>query len=121
MIAEGKDAYFDLLRDTKIGIAMKDARDLIDQMYKWSNQKFDAFIYNLDTVPQFDPQFYVDSEVSKIKHAIMLGHFNHIAAERDYVIIIVYNDSNNKTGFKLVYSTDFDKALKAKLDKEFKQ
>ena len=121
MIAEGKDAYFELLRDTKIGTAMKDARDLIDQMYKWSNQKFDAFIYNLNTVPQFDPLFYVETEANTIQQAILRGHFKHIAAEENYVIIIVYNDSQNKTGFKLVYSTNFDRNQKSKLDKEFKQ
>lgn len=121
MIAEGKDAYFELLRDTKIGTAMKDARDLIDQMYKWSNKKFDAFIYNLNTVPQFDPLFYVETEANTIQQAIQRGHFKHIAAEENYVIIIVYNDSHNRTGFKLVYSSNFDRGLKSKLDKEFKQ
>ena len=53
--------------------------------------------------------------------AIRLRHFDDIAFEPNFVIIIVYNDIHGKTAFKLVYSSNFDKHIKAILDLDFAQ
>lgn len=121
MVAEGKNNFLDLIRDQKIHKAMKDAGELLDTLYKATNKKFDAFIYNLDTVPSKDPAYYVSREVDTIKGAISRGHFDDIAYEKDYVLIVVYKNAKNKTEFKLVYSPGFDTAIRKKLDKEFYQ
>ena len=121
MVAEGKNDYFDLLRDTKIQKAMTDSAHIIDKLYKLNHRKFDAFIYNLATHPGKDPEFYIQCEYEKVLGAIKRGHFNDIAFEKDYVIIIVYINQHNRTAFKLVYSPDFDTKLKVQLDSEFHQ
>lgn len=121
MVAEGKNNYQDLLRDGKIRTAMEKAGEQIRELCKLNHIKFDAFIYNLDTVPDKDPEYYADKEVEKVVGAIELGHFDDIAFESNFVIIIVYNNAHGKTAFKLVYSTDFDAQIKAKLDAEFEQ
>lgn len=121
MVAEGKNNYQDLLRDGKIRTAMEKAGEQIRELCKLNHIKFDAFIYNLDTVPDKDPEYYAEKEVEKVVGAIELGHFDDIAFESNFVIIIVYNKAHGKTAFKLVYSTDFDAQIKAKLDAEFEQ
>lgn len=121
MVAEGKDQYLDILRDGKIRKAMENSAALIDLLCKVNHTKFNAFMYNLPTEPSIDPQYYVDCEVSKIEGAIRLGHFNSIAHEKDFVIIIVYLDQNYRTCFKLVYSPFFNQELRRQLDKEFEQ
>lgn len=121
MVAEGKDQYMDLLRDGKIRNAMENSAEIIDRLCKKNHTKFNAFMYNLRTEPTIDPQYYVDCDVSKIKGAISRGHFNKIAFEKDFVVIMVYLDQNYRTRFKLVYSKDFTPALKKQLDKEFAQ
>ncbi len=121
MVAEGKDQYLDLLRDGKIRKAMENSAGLIDMLCKVNHTRFNAFMYNLPTEPSKDPQYYVDCEVDKIEGAIQRGHFDTIAFEKDFVIIIVYLDQEYRTRFKLVYSKDFTPALKKQLDKEFAQ
>lgn len=121
MLAEGKDGYFEILADSKIQTAMKDAGKLIDSLLKTTTIKFDAFIYNLPTVPDKNPDYYVDCEVNKIVGAMEKGHFKKIACHSNYVFVIVYRNELNNTEFKLVYSKDFDAELKKQLDKEFQQ
>ncbi len=121
MVAEGKDQYIDLLRDGKIRKAMENSAQIIDALCDVQHTKFNAFMYNLPTEPSIDPQYYVDCEVAKVKGAIQRGHFNHLAFERDFVIIIVYWDQKYMTRFKLVYSDDFTPSLKTQLDREFDQ
>lgn len=121
MVAEGKNAYSEILSDKKIKKAMKDAGKIIDDFCKNSHLKFDAFIYNLPTTPDKEPDYYADMEYKTVKGAIERGHFTNIAYETSFVVIIVYMDEHNKTKFKLVYSPKFDENLKKKLDKEFKQ
>jgi hypothetical protein len=120
MIAEGKDHYNDILNDEKIKISMKNASDIIDNIYKTTNIKFNAFLYNLPTTPSKDPEYYVDCEEKTVSGGIQLGHFNDISNSDNFVVIIVYSDSNNKTKFRLIYSPKFDITLRKKLDSEFK-
>ena len=121
MVAEGKNNYQDLLRDEKIRTAMEKAGEQIKKLCKLHHTKFDAFIYNLDTVPGKDPEYYAKQEVETVTGAIKLGHFDDIAFEPNFVVIIVYNDVHGKTAFKLVYSPNFDEKIKTKLDVEFEQ
>lgn len=121
MIAEGKDQYMELLRDSKIKKAMEDSARIVDGLCDVNHTRFNAFMYNLLTEPTVDPQYYVNCEVSKVEGALVRGHFNNVAYERDYVIIIVYLDQKYSTRFKLVYSKEFDPTLKEQLDKEFDQ
>ena len=121
MIAEGKKGYFDIIKDSKIKQAMFLASEKINQLYKDSNQQFDAFVYNLDTVPEKDPKFYVAREETTVKEAIDKGHFSDIAHHDSFVIIIVYLNECGQTEFKLVYSPKFDAKIKERLDKEFNQ
>ena len=120
MIAEGKDAYVELMRDHKIHRAMIDAGRLVDTLYSAHNKKFNAFIYNLHIASIIDPEYYIEREIGTIEGAIDRGHFNEIASENNYVVIIV-STIKNKTHFNLVYSQNFDTNLKQQLDKEFKQ
>ena len=78
-------------------------------------------MYNLDTVPEKNPEFYVSREQETIEMAINLGHFSNIAHHESFVVIIVYLNEKAQTGFKLVYSPKFDATIKEKLDKEFNQ
>ena len=121
MVAEGKNNYQDLLRDGKIRTAMEKAGEQIRKLCKIHHVKFDAFIYNLDTVQNKDPEYYAKKEAETIAGAIKLGHFDDIAFESNFVIIIVYNDIHGKTAFRLVYSPNFDVKIKAKLDLDFEQ
>lgn len=120
MIAEGKDHYHAILNDGKIKISMKNASDTIDKIYKTTNIKFNAFLYNLPTTPSKNPEYYVDCEEKTVAGGIKLGHFNSISNSDNFVVIIVYSDSSKKTKFRLVYSPKFDATLKNKLDAEFK-
>jgi hypothetical protein len=120
MIAEGKDHYNAILNDEKIKLSMENASDTIDKIYKTTNIKFNAFLYNLPTTPSKNPEYYVDCEEKTVAGGIKLGHFNSISNSDNFVVIIVYSDSNNKTRFRLVYSPKFDAILKNKLDAEFK-
>lgn len=121
LVGEGKNDYFDLIRDKKIKKAMEDTSVLLDLLYECNvNLKFDAFIYNLNTVPDKDPSYYVNCEINKVEGAIRLGHFKSIAYEKNYVIIIVYLDEFKKTKFELVFSPNFNPVIRAKLLKEFK-
>jgi len=120
MIAEGKDHYHAILNDEKIKISMKNASDTIDKIYKTTNIKFNAFLYNLPTAPSKNPEYYVDCEEKTVAGGIKLGHFNSISNSDNFVVIIVYSDSSYKTKFRLVYSPKFDATLKNKLDTEFK-
>jgi len=121
MIAEGKNAYLDILRDNKIQKAMELASKKIDDLYNNANIQFDAFIYNYPTVADKDPEFFVNREADTVEHSIKLGHFNNIAFHQSFVIIIVYLDSNYHTKFKLVYSPSFNSDIKRIMDKEFLQ
>lgn len=121
MVAEGKNNYQDLLRDKKIRTAMEKAGEQIKKLCKLNHTKFDAFIYNLNTVPDKDPEYYAKQEARTVAGAIKLGHFDDIAFESNFVVIIVYNNVHGKTAFKLVYSPDFDEKIKTKLDLEFEQ
>lgn len=121
MLAEGKDGYFEILSDNKIQTAMKKAGELIDNLLKITTNKFDALIYNLPTVPDKDPEYYVNCEVNKILGAMKQGHFDEIAYHNNYVFVIVYRNEINETKFKLVYSDKFDNELKIQLDREFNQ
>lgn len=120
MIAEGKDRYNDILGDEKIKLSMVNASDTIDKIYKTTNIKFNAFLYNLPTTPSKNPEYYVNCEEETVSGGIKLGHFNNISNSDNFVVIIVYTDSTNKTRFRLVYSPKFDTILKKKLDAEFK-
>ena len=71
MIAEGKNGYYDIIRDTKIQRAMLLASNKINELYKDENQQFDAFVYNLETVPEKNPAFYVSQEAKTVKMAIL--------------------------------------------------
>ena len=121
MIAEGKNSFVDIIADPKIKTAMIWTSNKIDQLYKKQNFQFDAFIYNLRTDPDKDPDFYVEKEVEKVLGAIERNHFGNIANHDSFVIIIVYLCEHNKTKFKLVYSPRFDVEMKSILDEEFKQ
>lgn len=120
MIAEGKDHYNAILSDDKIKISLKNAGDIIDSLYKETNIKFNAFLYNLPTTQSKNPEYYVDCEEKKVVGGIELGHFNNISNLDNFVVIIVYLDDNKKTKFRLVYSPKFDRELRNKLDSEFK-
>ena len=50
-----------------------------------------------------------------------MGHFTDIAHHDSFVVIIVYLNEKGQTGFKLVYSPNFDTTIKERLDKEFNQ
>ncbi|EQB3221282.1 hypothetical protein ACYI3B_000196 [Campylobacter upsaliensis] len=119
MLAEGKNQYNEILKDSKIKSAMKNSSTIINQMYDGENLQFDALIFNLPTTPSKDPEYYADCKANVILGAIKMGHFNDIVFHKDFVIIIVYLDSRNHTKFKLVFSNDFDKNLQDKLTKEF--
>lgn len=119
MLAEGKDKYQSILSDPKIKQAMKDASETIDMVYKTSNVKFDAFLYNLHTTPAKDPDFYADSEEAIVQGGINRGHFEDIANEDNFVVIIVYTDNTNSTKFRLVFSDKFEPNLKKQLQIEF--
>lgn len=119
MLAEGKNQYNEILKDSKIKSAMKNSSAIINQMYDGENLQFDALIFNLATTPSKDPEYYADCKANTILGAIKMGHFNDIVFHKDFVIIIVYLDSRNHTKFKLVFSNDFDKNLQDKLTKEF--
>lgn len=121
MIAEGKNSYFDIIRDDKIKRAMFFASETINQLFGAENEQFDAFVYNLDTVPGKDPEFYVAQQQHTVELAIAKGHFADIAHHDSFVIIIVYLKANNETGFRLVYSPKFDSNIKEILNKDFKQ
>ena len=118
MIAEGKDKYQSILSDKKIRKAMKDSGQIIDGLVK-TNVKFDAFIYNLHTTQTKDPDFYADCEENMVKEGILRGHFDDIAYEKNFLVIIVYIDRLGSTKFKTVFSLDFDSKLKAQLVSEF--
>ncbi len=120
MIAEGKNDYLDIIKDSKIKRAMCLASEKIDDLFGRANKKFDAFIYNLNTVPKKEPEFYVARESETVKQAIEKGHFADIAYN-SFVVIIVYLTEKSTTGFKLIYSPDFDAELKKQLEKEFNQ
>lgn len=119
MLAESKNQYNEILKDSKIKSAMKNSSAIINQMYDGENLQFDALIFNLATTPSKDPEYYADCKANTILGAIKMGHFNDIVFHKDFVIIIVYLDSRNHTKFKLVFSNDFDKNLQDKLTKEF--
>ena len=121
MISEGKNNYHDIIRDRKIKKAMQWASERIDALYGDENLQFDAFIYNLNTDPKKNPSFYVDRDVETIEEAMKMGHFNDIAYHKSYVVIIVYLNEKAQTGFRLVYSSDFDDVIKNQLDREFNQ
>lgn len=119
MLAEGKDKYQSILSDPKIKQAMKNAGGMIDEAYQKVSMKFNAFLYNLSTTPTKDPEYYAKQEVATVTGGIKLGHFNDIANEDDFVVIIVYIDREKNTRFKLVFSDKFDATLKAQLQTEF--
>jgi hypothetical protein len=119
MLAEGKDKYQAILSDSKIKRAMKDAGDTIDRAYRGHNTKFDAFLYNLHTTPTKDPDYYADNEEATVRGGIARGHFEDIANEADFVVIIVYTDKTSHTKFRLVFSDSFDLTLKKQLQNEF--
>jgi hypothetical protein len=119
MLAEGKDKYQSILSDRKIQQAMKNASETIDALYKSESKKINAFIYNLQTQPDKDPDFYAESEEIMVKGGIERGHFFDIAHDKNFLVIIVYNDSESHTKFKLIFSNNFDLNLKNKLEKEF--
>lgn len=119
MLAEGKDKYQAILGDAKIKQAMKDAGDTIDRVYKRTSVKFNAFLYNLHTTPTKDPDYYADSEEATVQGGVQRGHFNDIANEKSFVVIIVYTDKTNCTKFRLVFSDTFEPSLKAQLQNEF--
>ena len=121
MIAEGKNTYADILNDRKIKTAMTMASEKINDLYKDTNNQFDVFIYNLVTVPDKDPDFFVAREAETVKKSIELGHFNDIAYHDSFVVIIVYLDSKKHTKFKLIYSSKINSTIKEKMDKEFNQ
>lgn len=119
MLAEGKNQYNEILKDSKIKSAMKNSSAIINQMYDGENLQFDALIFNLATTPSKDSEYYAACKANTILGAIKMGHFNDIVFHKDFVIIIVYLDSRNHTKFKLVFSNDFDKNLQDKLTKSF--
>lgn len=119
MLAEGKNQYQDILNDSKIQQAMRNAGNLVDKLYKQSNIKFDAFLYNLATNPNKDPEYYADNEENSVEGGIKRGHFNDIAEHDNFVVIIVYIGNDYKTKFRLVFSDNFDKGLKRQLETEF--
>lgn len=121
MIAEGKNGYYDIIRDNKIKRAMYLASEKINELYGEDSEQFDAFVYNLETVPDKDPEFYVAQEQRTVEAAIAMGHFSDIAHHDGFVVIIVYLNACGQTGFKLVYSPDFDERIKETLDREFNQ
>jgi hypothetical protein len=119
MLAEGKDQYQSILNDNKIKQALKDAGELIDNAYKKNTIKFDAFLYNLNTNPLKDPDFYADREQVTVKEGVLRGHFKDIANHSDYMVIIVYQNSKNQTKFRLVFSPNFNNMLMYQLKNEF--
>ena len=121
MLAEGKEQFGAFLKDKKIQTAFKKATETIEKLYKQKIAKFDVLIYNLITSPEKNPEFYVCCEVKKINGAMSMDHFKDIVYNKDYVIIIVYLRDNSKTGFKLVYSPNFNPILKKQLDIDFCQ
>lgn len=116
MLAEGKNQYQDILNDPKIQQAMRNSGDLVDRLYKQSNIKFDAFLYNLATNPNKDPEYYAGNEEKSVEGGIKRGHFDDIAEHDNFVVIIVYTGNDYKTKFRLVFSDSFDKDLKQQLE-----
>ncbi|MDO8609522.1 MAG: hypothetical protein Q7R95_03155, partial [bacterium] len=112
--------YNAILNDSKIQTSIKNASDTIDKIHQTTNIKFNAFLYNLPTTPSKNPDYYVNREKVTVEGGIKLGHFNNIADSNNFVVIIVYSNSNNQTKFCLVFSPNFDKELKEQLDNEFK-
>lgn len=121
MIAEGKNTYMDILKDGKIQKAMEIAGNKIDSLLKKENRHFDAFVYNLLTIPSKDPDFFVEREAETVSESIKKGHFNNIAFHEYFVVIVVYLDEKCSTKFKLIYSPDFNSDIKELMDKEFNQ
>lgn len=121
MLAEGKEKFDAFLGDKKIQTAFKNATKIINNLYQQANTKFDVLVYNLITDPKKEPDFYVSCELKKIEGAMLKGHLDDIIYNENYVIIIVYLKDNSKTGFKLVYSANFNSTLKTQLDMEFNQ
>jgi hypothetical protein len=119
MLAEGKDQYQSILNDNKIKQALKDAGELIDNAYKKNTIKFDAFLYNLNTNPLKDPDFYADREEVTVKEGVLRGHFKDIANHSNYMVIIVYQNSKNQTKFRLVFAPNFNNMLMYQLKNEF--
>ena len=120
MISEGKNNFESIMSDEKIQTAIKKASDKINLLYEEKNKQFDAFIYNYPA-PKKDTLFYVTTQVNMIENAMKKGHFSDVAYNKDYIVIIVYLDINNKTKFKLVFSPNFDLTLRKQLEMEFNQ
>ena len=119
MLAEGKDKYQSILSDRKIKHAMKYSSKTIDEETNNNNLKFNAFLYNLQTTPAKDPEYYADSEELIVQGGIERGHFNDIAYEENFVVIIVYTDKANCTKFRLVFSHEFEPNLMNQLQDKF--
>ena len=118
LLAEGKDKFQAILRDSKIKLAMKNAGKIVDKLHGINNAKFNAFLYNLDTSPSKDPEYYADKEEEMVQGAIARGHFDDIADEESFVVIIVYTNCHNRTKFRLAFSKEFDSALRTQLLRE---
>lgn len=121
MICEGKNDFMEFISDKKIKKAMFLAGEKIDKLFVGRAKKMDAFIYNMHTNPRKNPEFYIEREAQTLQLGIHMGHMEDIAHHKNYLVIIVYTDSNYKTRFKLVYSENFDSTFKSQLDKEFNQ
>lgn len=123
LLAEGKNGYAEILADRKIKRAMRDAGNLIDELYQARHMNFEAFIYNYELPPQ-EPEYYLDREKETVQGAIERGHFNNVANSQNFVVIMVYlvrTRDGMKTKFQLVYSDAFPVELRERLDQEFEQ
>ena len=121
MICEGKNDFMEFISDKKIKKAMFLAGETINRLFKGKSKKIDVFIYNLHTNPKKNPEFYIEREAQTLQLGIHMGHMEDIAHHKNYLIIIVYTNSEYKTKFKLVYSEQFDPDFKKQLNKEFNQ
>lgn len=119
LLAEGKNHYQDILNDPKIRHAITDTEKMIDRLYGQPSLKSAAFLYNLPINPQKNPEHCADEEESKVRKDIELGNFDNVVPHGDYVVIIVYTNSNYETKFRLVFSDGFDADLKKQLEAEF--
>lgn len=123
LLAEGKNAYAEIIADRKIQKAMIDAGNLIDKLYQSEHVNFEAFIYNYK-LPPHEPNYYLTREKETVEGAIARGHFDTIANSPNFVVIMVYlvpTNNGMKTKFQLIYSDSFPIELRARLDREFEQ
>jgi hypothetical protein len=121
LAAEGKKRYSDFFRTPaerdKIEAAFNNIRGVIDDLFKEDvEHKIVAFICLLD-VPEVDSEFFLDSEVQRIRASIAAGHLDKLA-NQDFVVIGSYV-LNGVSKFELFFSSGFAVDLSLRLRSVF--